>query len=46
VLEDPAIVEKADLVGDVAREAHLVSGDQHRHALDLEPAPVAGDRAG
>ena len=31
-LEDCALVEEADAVGDVAREAHLVRGDDHRHA--------------
>src|SRR5215210_3219137 len=37
-LEDRAVVEEAHLVGDVAREAHLVGGDEHRHALGLELA--------
>jgi hypothetical protein len=31
-------VEEADLVGDLAREGHLVGGDQHRQALGLEVA--------
>src|SRR4030095_1053979 len=30
-LEDDAGVEKADLVGHIAGEAHLVRGDDHRH---------------
>ena len=33
LLEDEALVEEDDAVGDVAREAHLVGGDEHRHAL-------------
>src|SRR3954469_18839952 len=37
-LDDRAVVQEADLVGDVAREAHLVRGDQHRHPLGLELA--------
>ena len=37
-LEDPAGVEEADPVRDVAREAHLVGRDDHRH-------PVAGQLA-
>src|SRR2546425_10944826 len=32
LLEDPALVQEADPVGDVAREAHLMRGDQHRHS--------------
>jgi hypothetical protein len=32
------VVQIADLVGDLAREAHLVRRDQHRHALGLELA--------
>ena len=35
-LEQPALVQEADPVGDLAGEAHLVGGDQHRHALVLE----------
>ena len=31
-LEHAALVQEAHLVGDVAREAHLVGGDDHRHA--------------
>src|SRR3990172_8845704 len=31
-LEDPALVEEADAVGDVTREAHLMGGDDHGHA--------------
>ena len=31
-------VEEADAVGDVAGEAHLVGGDDHRHARRREPA--------
>src|SRR5919112_2151763 len=37
-LEDRPVVQEAHLVGDVAREAHLVRGDEHRHALGLELA--------
>ena len=37
-LDDQPVVQEADLVGDLAREAHLVRGDQHRHALGLELA--------
>ena len=37
-LEDPARVEEADAVGDVAGEAHLVRRDQHRHAARRELA--------
>ena len=33
-----ALVEEADLVGHLAREAHLVRGDDHRHAARLELA--------
>ena len=33
LLEDAAGVEEADPVGDVAREAHLVRRDEHRHPL-------------
>jgi putative glutamine amidotransferase len=32
LLEDAAAVEEAHAVRDVAREPHLVGGDQHRHA--------------
>src|SRR5882724_13100282 len=32
-LEDRALVQEDDAVGDLAREAHLVRRDQHRHAL-------------
>ena len=35
---DAALVEEADLVGDLAGEAHLVGGDHHRHPLRLEVA--------
>ena len=38
VLEDAAAVEERDAVGDLAGEAHLVGGDQHRHAAVLELA--------
>ena len=38
LLEDAAVVEEADLVGDVARERHLVGGDHHRHAARGELA--------
>src|SRR5436190_9939815 len=38
LLEDHTAVEKADAVGDVAREAHLVRGDDHRHAAGGELA--------
>src|SRR6188768_2638306 len=31
LLEDHALVEEADAVGDVARERHLVGRDHHRH---------------
>jgi hypothetical protein len=34
----PSCRQEADLVGDVAREAHLVGRDEHRRALDLEVA--------
>ena len=37
-LEDPPCVEEADPMGDVAREAHLVRRDQHRHAAGRELA--------
>ncbi len=32
LLEDRAFVEEADLVGDVARERHLVRSEDHRHS--------------
>jgi hypothetical protein len=32
-LEETAVVEEGDLVGDFAGEAHLVGGDHHRHPL-------------
>src|SRR5213596_4123551 len=32
LLEDDTLVEEADPVGDVARESHLVGGDEHCHA--------------
>src|SRR5262249_15899077 len=38
LLEDHARVEKADAVGDVPREAHLVCCDQHRHSAGGELA--------
>ena len=38
LLEDPALVEEADPVRDVAREAHLVGRDEHRHAAGGELA--------
>ena len=38
LLEDEALVEEDDAVGDVAREAHLVGGDEHRHPLGGELA--------
>ena len=38
LLEDPAGVEEAHAVGDVAGEAHLVRRDQHRHASRRELA--------
>ena len=38
LLEDAALVEEADLVGDVAGEGHLVGGDHHRHAARRELA--------
>ena len=33
LLADDALVEEAHLGGDLAGEAHLVGGEQHRHAL-------------
>ena len=36
LLEDPARVEEADAVGDVAGERHLVGRDHHRHARGRE----------
>ena len=38
-------MEEADAVGDLAGEAHLVGGDQHRHALGLEVADRLEDLA-
>ena len=38
LLEDHAVVEEADPVGDVAGEAHLVRGDHHRHPAGGELA--------
>ena len=38
LLEDPALVEEADPARDVAGEAHLVGGDDHRHAARGELA--------
>ena len=38
LLEDPARVEEADAVRDVAGEAHLVGRDDHRHAARRELA--------
>ncbi len=38
LLQDPALVEEADAVRDVAGEAHLVGRDQHRHPARA-PAP-------
>ena len=38
LLEDPPGVEEADAVRDVAREAHLVRRDQHRHPAARELA--------
>jgi hypothetical protein len=32
LFEDPAGVEEDDSVSDVAREAHLVRSDEHRHS--------------
>ena len=37
-LDDQPVVEEAHLVGDLAGEAHLVGGDQHRHAVGFELA--------
>src|SRR4051794_31113792 len=36
LLEDAALVEEGDLLGDLAGEAHLVGGDDHGHPLSLE----------
>src|SRR5215212_11424161 len=38
LLEDHALVEEADAVGDVPREAHLMRRDQHGHACSRELA--------
>ena len=38
-------MEEADRVGDLAGEAHLVGGDQHRHPLRLEVADSCQDLA-
>src|SRR5258708_2392177 len=38
LLEDHPFVQEAHLVGVVAREAHLVRGDQHRHPARRELA--------
>ena len=38
LLEDQALVEEADPIGDVAREPHLVGRDDHRHPA-WPPAP-------
>src|SRR5579862_3060474 len=38
LLEDDALVEEADAVGDLAGEAHLVRRDQHRHPAGGELA--------
>ena len=38
LLDDPALVDEDDPVADLAREAHLVGDDDHRH-------PVAGEVA-
>ena len=40
-LEHHALVQEADLVGDLAGEAHLVGGDHHRHAVALQVADHA-----
>ena len=37
-LDDQPVVQEADLVGDLARERHLVRRDDHRHPLGLELA--------
>ena len=41
LLEHPAAVEEAHPVGDLAREAHLVRGDEHGHAVVLQLADQA-----
>ena len=33
LLKNPATVEKADALRDIAREAHLVGRDEHGHAF-------------
>ena len=38
LLEDHPFVQEAHMVGDVAGEAHLVRGDQHRHPASRELA--------
>jgi hypothetical protein len=37
-LQDPALIQEAHPVRHLAGEAHLVGGDQHRHALFLQIA--------
>ena len=37
VLDDPPLVHEDDAVGDLAREAHLVRDDDHRHAVLRQP---------
>lgn len=44
-LQDPAAVEEDDLVGDLPGEAHLVGGQDHGHAVPLEPADHREDLA-
>src|SRR5215210_3948555 len=49
LLQDGALVEEAHTVRDVAREAHLVGGDEHGHALVgelLDDAQDLGDELG
>src|SRR5262245_3766930 len=38
LLQHDALAEEADAVGNLAREAHLVRGDQHRHPAGRELA--------
>ena len=37
-IEDPPGVQEAHPIGDLARERHLVRGDEHRHAALAQPA--------
>ena len=36
LLDDEAVIQEHDAIGDLAREAHLVGGDDHRHPFGGE----------